>query len=359
MKILLELSIHLLCYLPLFLTAQDLGKIWIDDQHLYVNIPEEGILIFDNSDVYEPVEMGYLPIPECHEIAIADGILYANHYDDLITIDLQAYLADKGRSCKVINRISGVFPQYRSGGHRIEVCNVLPSSSALAASQGGSMSSIAFDNAENPDFLYIVQGNSIATFRVTERRGGIQKVGANLAVNDFVETILVEGNRLYIGAKSGLHIYSIQNRQKPVRVGRYNHIHGCDPVVVEDNIAYVTIHDGNRCGRTINELHIVDVSNASMPKLISSHSMRNPHGIGVDNKCLFLADGDAGLKVLNATIPSRLQSLTTDTKIRGAFDVIVMAALRRLILVAGNEVIQYTYNTSGQLTRLSEIQVEY
>ncbi|MCB0640645.1 MAG: hypothetical protein KDC44_03360 [Phaeodactylibacter sp.] len=360
MKFVLELTIQLLCWLPLVATAQDLGKIWIEDQCLYVNIPEEGLLIFDNTDAYEPKEIGYLPIPENHEMAVADGILYANHYEDLITIDIRAYLAGGGAQCAVVARMPGAFPKYRTTEQRIGVCNALPSSNALLSPQGGSMSSMAFDDAQDPNYLYVVHDRSLLVFRIGEARGSLQRVGDQVRVDDAVETIFAAGDQLYLGAQSGLHIFSIAQREKPVQVGRYVHVQSCDPVVVENGIAYVTLHDGSRCGRTVNELQIIDVSNPRSPRLLSRHSMEHPHGLGVDNKRVFLADGNAGLKVFNATTPGRLLPLMTDTAIHGAYDLILIPGVRRLILVAGNQVIQYAYNNiTGSLTRLSEILVEY
>src|SRR5690606_2672021 len=86
-------------------------------------------------------------------------------------------------------------------------------------------------------------------------------------------------------------------------VSSLSHARGCDPVVVQDDYAYVTVRSGGDCGGDINQLDVIDVSNISNPILKKSFAMKNPHGLGIDGNTLFICDGDAGLKVFDGTNP--------------------------------------------------------
>ena len=104
-----------------------------------------------------------------------------------------------------------------------------------------------------------------------------------------------------MGTPRCMLIYSVANPLKPEYVRAVWHVFGCDPVAVENDIAYVTIHSGNACGQTSNDLIIYDVSDVKDPRHIDTYAMKNPKGLGIDNGTLFLCDD--GLKIYNASDP--------------------------------------------------------
>ena len=53
----------------------------------------------------------------------------------------------------------------------------------------------------------------------------------------------------FIGARNGMYIYDINNPFSPQLVSQYSHFMSCDPVVVDDNFAYITLRAGNFCGQ--------------------------------------------------------------------------------------------------------------
>jgi hypothetical protein len=81
------------------------GKQYILGNLLLQNELNEGIHLTDVSNPALPKKLGFLSIPLCTDMAIRQGFLYANNYDDLIVIDLR-----EPSDPKVIKRIKDVFP---------------------------------------------------------------------------------------------------------------------------------------------------------------------------------------------------------------------------------------------------------
>ncbi|HMP32325.1 MAG TPA: hypothetical protein PKD85_22140, partial [Saprospiraceae bacterium] len=65
-----------------------------------------------------------------------------------------------------------------------------------------------------------------------------------------------------------------------------------------ENTAYVTLRTGTGCAGNNNQLDIIDIKNLSLPKLIKSVPMLNPHGLALYNDKLFICEGKYGLKIL-------------------------------------------------------------
>jgi hypothetical protein len=104
-------------------------------------------------------------------------------------------------------------------------------------------------------------------------------------------------------------------------MSRFDHGRACDPVVVEKDIAYITVRTGNSCGGNLNQLQIVNVSNLKSPQLISVFNMTNPRGLGVWDNTLYLCDD--GFKIFDVTDKNKVdQNLKTQIKGFDTFDVI-------------------------------------
>jgi len=157
-----------------------------------------------------------------------------------------------------------------------------------------------------------------------------------------------------MGTPRGMVIYSVANPLKPEYVSAISHVFGCDPVVVEDDIAYVTIHSGNFCGQNTNELLIYDVSDVRYPKLIVSYAMTNPKGLGIDNSTLFLCDD--GLKIFDAKDPQTLlaKQLVHYSGMDG-FDVIPFDNV--LMMIADDGLYQYDYSDLNKINQLSKLPI--
>ena len=65
-----------------------LGKIYYKDGRIYVNESNLGVHVIDNSDPANPVNIKFLQIPGCRDIAIKGSVLYADNAGDLVAVDI-------------------------------------------------------------------------------------------------------------------------------------------------------------------------------------------------------------------------------------------------------------------------------
>jgi len=150
-------------------------------------------------------------------------------------------------------------------------------------------------------------------------------------------------------------IYKIANDGTPTYLSAFEHWTGCDPVVVSDDKAYVTLSSG--CGLLRNELQVVDVSDLSNPELIKSYDFDHPLGLGVVDSTLFLCDDYAGLKIFNIANSETIK----DNMIKhysgiNAYDVIPWNNL--LIMVGSDGIFQYNYTDLENIVQLSHLKVQ-
>ena len=141
----------------------------------------------------------------------------------------------------------------------------------------------------------------------------------------------------------------------PGFISELNHIQSCDPVVVQGDLAYVTLRTGNNCGRGVNRLDIVDLKDITLPVIIKSYDMSNPHGLGIDSNTLFVCDGTDGLKVYNAVDPIRLKKTAEFPEIH-AWDVIPVNGL--LFMIGEDGFFQYDYSGPDDINLVSSILVD-
>ncbi|MFN6944077.1 MAG: LVIVD repeat-containing protein [Cytophagaceae bacterium] len=163
-----------------------------------------------------------------------------------------------------------------------------------------------------------------------------------------METIFPKDTLLFLGSEWGMHIYDISNPTRPLKLSVYEHIISCDPVVADDNYAYVTLRTGTTCMRGVNRLEIVDISNVRNPFLVKEYPMTNPHGLGIDQHSLFVCDN--GLKVYDASNVNEIV-LKKHFSIN-AKDVIPYNGL--LMVMADDGLYQYRYENE-EINLLSKI----
>ena len=169
-----------------------------------------------------------------------------------------------------------------------------------------------------------------------------------------VETIFSYKDYMFLGTPRGMLIYNVTNPVKPVYISSFQHFYGCDPVVVENDKAFVTVRSGNMCGQNSNELIIVDVSNVKAPKQLASYAMTSPKGLGIDNGTLFLCDD--GLKVYDATDPMIMMGKNlAHYKGMDGYDVIPYD--KTLMMIAGDGIYQYDYTDLNNIKPLSKLPI--
>ena len=82
--------------------------------------------------------------------------------------------------------------------------------------------------------------------------------------------------------------------------------------------------------------------------------MSNPYGLGKDGDLLFICDGEAGVKVYDASNVLNLQMVNQISNI-DAFDAIPWA--NRLIVSASDGLYQYDYTDQNNIKLLSTIRI--
>jgi hypothetical protein len=332
-------------------TSRDIekpGKIYFKDNYIFINEIMKGVHVLDVSDPASPENVGFIEIPGNVDIAIKEDVLYADSYVDLVAIDVSD-LDD----VKEVGRVEDIFPytvpeydtEYRLGeideekGVVVEwqlkeikqeieqyyypiyyarsyaenmaldgasfsgITSGVGGGAGTTFGVGGSMARFGLYK----DYLYTVDNTQLYTFKISDLDNPQELGSKNIGWN--VETMFIYDDHLFFGTTSGMLVYSLEIEQNPTYINQYNHITSCDPVVVQNDLAYVTLHDGGWCGRSVNRLDVIRMnSDYTQFTPLKSYPMANPHGLGIDGDVLFICDGDAGLKVFDASDPLQISS---------------------------------------------------
>ncbi len=215
---------------------------------------------------------------------------------------------------------------------------------------GGSLARFTIVN----DMMYVVTADSLKTFSVTNdldpRLVNGQRIGWNEGGD--IETIFAFNNRLFIGSRTGMFLYSFKSGGVPKFEGQFHHSWGCDPVVANDSLAFVTLRNGRTCGSGLieaNELHVLDVRDVNYPKLLKTYPMTYPAGMGLDGKTLFVCDD--GLRIFDISDPLSMKQLNYLPKL-DALDVIT--AKGTLMIIGEKKLTQLDYRDLKNIKTISE-----
>lgn len=85
---------------------QNPGKFYLYGDYLFINEKYKGVHIIDNSTPDKPINIGFVKIPGCLDIAVRSGVLYADNAIDLVAIDVTKFPA-----IVVKSRVPDVFPE--------------------------------------------------------------------------------------------------------------------------------------------------------------------------------------------------------------------------------------------------------
>jgi hypothetical protein len=204
--------------------------------------------------------------------------------------------------------------------------------------------------------LYSVDNASLNIYRIAAN-GALEDIKAKVELGAGIETIFPYGDKLFIGTAMSMMIYDITSPEQPTLLSIYSHVTGCDPVVVQDTLAYVTLRTtGCRTGGGTNVLDIINIKDPTKPVVVKSIQQPLPYGLGVDGNSLFVCQGRAGLNIYDITkradpvLAKRYEGIY-------AFDVIPHNGT--LIMTGVDGIVQYDYkNGPNDVRLLSTIPVE-
>jgi hypothetical protein len=353
------------------------GKIYIFKDYLFINEPMKGIHIFNNVNPSNPSAVAFLSIPGNVDMAVKDNVLYADSYVDLLAFDLS-----NPTKPTLLNRIEEVFKNvyqydyenktlnnvvvryvdtvvsreyFRTYNPYInyykETVNYSNSDGGGSYGQGGSMARFTLAN----EHLYAVDHSSLNLFDVSDKtRPSFKK---NIKLGWGIETIFPYKDNLFIGTNSGMYIYNIEDASSPKELSRYEHVRACDPVVVNDDYAFVTLRTGAVCAGLVNVLEVVDIKDLKAPKLVETFQMQNPHGLGLSGDVLYICEGKYGFKSFDASDVNNIgYSPIEHFSQLNSIDVI--PGPKSLIVIGENGVCQYDYSNKKALKLLSCISVK-
>ena len=371
---------------------------YVYEQYLFMVENGQGLHILDNSDSANPVPITFMDVPGGQGISIRNDILYINQYVDLVAFDLS-----NPENPTLVGRTENVFEPYSvfaeiindnqfvvdwipTAEQRVVSCSsnnfdnrvfrdgnlffassfedLAVSSFANAGSdaaggapetvgQGGSLARFTIANST----LYAVDNSSLRAFDLSDPLQPV--LAGTIEMGWGIETIFPYGNQLYIGSETGVHIYGIDDPLNPEHFSTFEHVFACDPVVVANDLAYVTLWGGRDCGSVGDQLEILDVSDPRAPVSLQITPMSSSHGLGVAEGKLFLCSQWEGFRVFalddEGLLGEELDHVTDIT----ARDVIVLPQDNDLIVLGYYDegIQQYDYSDEGILTPTSRITV--
>ncbi|UBM59637.1 hypothetical protein LAG90_03095 [Marinilongibacter aquaticus] len=368
-------------------TLEDPAKIYVNGNYIFISEAKKGLHVIDNTNPSSPQAVSFVEVPGILDMAVKDNMMYVDSYVDLVVLDISdpQQIHEVGR---VENRFtSGAFgglywaydpytkmvqdSHYETvtetiktncgeGGYYNGCCyaydmfdgmNGAPGASNGSSGKGGSMARFTIDK----NYLYTVSGNALTLYDLENETQPDSAFNVDLGWG--IETIFPYRDKLFIGSNSGMHIYDNSDPANPKRLSVFQHARACDPVVVHENLAYVTLRDGSACGAAPNRLDVVDISNAANPSLLKSYDMENPNGLSVHFPNLFICEGEYGLKSLDAQNASDIKTLEFIEDFYG-FDCIALEG--NVLLVIGKDgLYQFDYSDPANLKQLSVIPVKF
>ncbi|WP_367390241.1 hypothetical protein [Lewinella sp. LCG006] len=217
--------------------------------------------------------------------------------------------------------------------------------------QGGSLARFTVVG----DFLYTLEVNTLKWFK-TEENGSLTPKG-EVSLNEGQETIFPLDGLLFLGSTAGLSIFEISSTGEPVFHSQVEHVVGCDPVVANEEFAFVTLRIQSCAGLfrplvTEDVLNIYNVEDIMNPTPVASYPMNDPRGLGLAGDLLFLCEGANGLKVLDVSDVQQVNTISQLTNIH-ANDVIVLND--KLLVIGPEAILQYDYADPVNLQLVSTI----
>ncbi len=350
------------------------GKLYLKDEFIYLNEVNKGIHIINNRNPARPQQVAFLAIPGNLDIAIKGNILYADMYDDLLALDIsnpsQARITSTlhnfftGRS--YVNGYQSNFDgkiavdwigrdttvlleQFPGNCAPCATFDLAANSLQSGTGTAGSMAGMVLMN----DHLYaITEMHSLGIVDVSVPAQ--PHADSSFFAGFDLQTVFPFDGKLFLGSAVGMFMYDVSDPAHPFSLGEFSHGRACDPVITDGHYAYVTLHAGDGCGGSANELNVIDINDIRQPSLIKSYPLSKPTGLCLDGNLLFVCD-DTRVKIFNAANPASLQLLQSIT-LTDPYDVI--AANNRAMIVTSTGLYQYDYSNLNHIRSLGFMEVK-
>ncbi len=359
------------------------GKFYFFNNHIFINELGQGIHIYDITQKESPVNIGFYNIPGNFDIAIKGNTLYADNVIDLISLDISNIREPRllHRELDYNKKYSHQLPTrifaYNTKSQQTIVVNCEDENfrndffirdGVFFAAENNRANVFANNTTSNSNGTggsfarFTIVGNHLMTVdHSTLRTYDISNPNKIQSTHDVnlgwgIETIFPYKDKLFIGSNSGMFIFDNSIPGKPKHMSTFEHARACDPVVVNENTAYVTLRNGNLCQGFINQMDVIDISNLHSPKLIKTYPMIHPHGLSYSDNRVFLSEGVHGFKVLDVTKSNQIKTLH---HIKGIHSYDMISLSKDLLFMVGDGGF-YIYNVENKETPklISQIKVE-
>lgn len=372
-------------------------KFYSTGQFLFVNELGKGVHIINNVDPRNPVNLKFISLPGNVDMSVKGDYLYADSYSDLVTFDVSDVnnITEVCRETRVfeyvlpphntdypismIDPIQGVVVDWEvkqvteecvngdcGQSYSVDFNNERLVMNDMAFAEGGTMQTGKMEgvNVAGSMSRFMVRDNNlyaissisdVAIFDVSNAACPTKDREVELQWG--IETLFSYKDKMFVGAETGMYIYDLSNEDDPTYVSTFEHVESCDPVVVYEDKAYVTVRAGGECGGWESQLNVIDITNIEQPREIASYTLSEPYGLGIDgqNDILFVCDGSAGVRIFenidsqaDAGYLQQTSSLNVDS-----YDVIPMNG--HMILVGNSGVNQYNYSNINDIQLMSQI----
>ena len=369
------------------------GKIVTYQNYIFINKPNEGIHVVDNSNPAAPVNLHFINIPGSLDLTIIDDHLYSDMFSALVVFDIsdvtlpnliedftveEVFYYNPYRTLENVSRpeVGYDYTQYESiddsrgivTGWEVEIRqepledqilylrledNAIAETTSSDEANGfnevstaGSMTRfLPIDR-----YLYTINFNELVLFFIGDNYQPSRF--ARLDTGTQAETLFQLNNLLFVGSTTGMLMYDVTSPSNPNYLNSIEHFRSCDPVVADENYAYVTLRGGTNCFTETNELQIIDIRTPEELSVVARQVMFNPHGLAIHQDYLLVCDGTAGLKVVDVSNREQPEILSTDN-IPFAYDIIV--DFPSALVVGEGVLYQYDLSNLPEIVKTNEL----
>ncbi len=369
------------------------GKIVTYQNYIFINKPNEGVHVVDNSNPAAPVNLHFINIPGSLDLTIIDDHLYSDMFSALVVFDIsdvtqpdliedftveEVFYYNPYRTLDTAIRLgeSFAYTQYESiddsrgivTGWEVEIrqepleeqISYLRLEDATIAETASSDQANGFNEVSTAGsmtrflpidrYLYTINFNELVLFSIGDNYQPTRF--ARLDTGTQAETLFQLNDLLFVGSTTGMLMYDVTSPSNPNYLNSIEHFRSCDPVVADENYAYVTLRGGTNCFTETNELQIIDIRTPEELSVVARQVMFNPHGLAIHEDYLLVCDGTAGLKVVDVTNRNEPEILSTDN-IPFAYDIIV--DFPSAIVVGEGVLYQYDLSNLPEIVKTNEL----
>ena len=369
------------------------GKIVTYQNYIFINKPNEGIHVVDNSNPASPVNLYFINIPGSLDLTIIDDHLYSDMFSALVVFDIsdvtlpdliedftveEVFYYNPYRTLDNVSRpeVGYDYTQYESIDDsrgivtgweveirqepledqilylRLEDTAIAETTSSDQANGFSEVSTAGSMTRFLPidRYLYTINFNELVLFSIGDNYQPSRF--ARLDTGTQAETLFQLNNLLFVGSTTGMLMYDVASPSNPNYLNSIEHFRSCDPVVADENYAYVTLRGGTNCFTETNELQIIDIRTPEELSVVARQVMFNPHGLAIHQDYLLVCDGSAGLKVLDVSNREQPEILSTDN-IPFAYDIIV--DFPSALVVGEGVLYQYDLSNLPEIVKTNEL----